>query len=485
MKYPSVQNFIGGEFVAGGGQTRPVFCPLNGQQISEVPLSPASDLDQAVAAARTAFADWSARTMRERAAVFFNYRALLEKHAGELSELIHEENGKTVAEARAEVVRAVEVTEFACSLPQLAAGEVLEVSRGVECRVERVPLGVVASITPFNFPCMVPHWTIPIALGLGNAFIFKPSEQVPLTAGRIAELLCEAGLPGGVFSVVHGDRAVVEALCDHPQIAAVTFVGSTRVAESVYRRATNNLKRALCLGGAKNHLIVLPDASVEKTAANVVASMAGCAGQRCMAAATMLAVGATDAVIERVCHEAKQMVPGENLGPVISAEAKQRIERYIAEAEQAGAKILVDGRNATVAGAEDGYYLGATVLDNVTPDMKIAQEEVFGPVLCIVRTSNLDEAVAIENRSPYGNAAAVYTQDGGQARQVANRVSVGMVGVNIGVPVPLEPFGFGGWNQSRFGVGDITGKSSLEFWTQSRKITSRWHVETSTNRLTN
>jgi malonate-semialdehyde dehydrogenase (acetylating)/methylmalonate-semialdehyde dehydrogenase len=332
----------------------------------------------------------------------------------------------------------------------------------------------VASIVPFNFPMMVPHWTIPIAITLGNTFVFKPSEKVPLSAGRIAELLTEAGLPPGVFNVVHGQRAVVEAICDHSDVRAVTFVGSTPVAKSVYVRATGNLKRALCLGGAKNHLIVLPDAPAKQTAANVVASMVGCAGQRCMAAASMLAVGDTQDVIEQVCDEARKMIPGKNLGPVTSAEAKTRVEQYITEAEQSGAKVLVDGRNVVVAGVEGGFYVGATVIDHVRPDMKIAQEEVFGPVLSIIRVRDVDEAVAIENASPFGNAAVVYTCDGGIARSISERASAGMIGVNIGVPVPVEPFGFGGWNDSRFGVGDITGKSSIEFWTQAKKTTTRW-----------
>jgi malonate-semialdehyde dehydrogenase (acetylating)/methylmalonate-semialdehyde dehydrogenase len=406
--------------------------------------------------------------------VAYRYRELLLKHVEEFSRLIHEEHGKTLAEARAEIVRAIEVTEFACSLPQFVAGEVLEVSPGVECRVDRVPLGVVASIVPFNFPMMVPHWTIPIAITLGNAMVFKPSEKVPLTTNRVAELLAEAGLPPGVFNVVHGERPVVEALCDHPGIEAVTFVGSTQVAKSVYTRATGRLKRALCLGGAKNHLIVLPDAPVEQTAANVVASMAGCAGQRCMAAASMLALQNTDPIIEQVCAEARRLVPGETLGPVISAEAKTRIENYITEAEEAGAKVLVDGRNSIVKGRENGFYVGATVIDHVRPDMKIAQEEVFGPVLAIIRVNDVEEALAVENASPFGNAAAVYTRNGGLARHIAERANSGMIGINVGVPVPVEPFGFGGWNESKFGVGDITGKSAIEFWTQSKKTTTRW-----------
>lgn len=473
MKYAPLANWINGQTEPAGESSLDVVSPLDGTVLSRVPLSSADDVERAVAAAQAAFPEWSSGTLKQRAQVAYRYRELLILHTDELAELIHQENGKTLDEARAEVVRGIEVTEFACSLPQLAGGEILTVSPGVECRVDRVPLGVGASITPFNFPVMVPHWTIPIAITLGNTFVFKPSEQVPLSANRCAELLVEAGLPAGVFNIVHGRAEVAEALCDHPLIKAITFVGSTPVAQAVYRRATGNLKRALAMGGAKNHLIVLPDADIEQTATNALASMAGCAGQRCMAAASLLAVGDVQPVIDRICESAGSLIPGQNLGPVISQQARERIERYVGEAEQDGARVLVDGRNAN--GPEGrGFYFGPTVIDNVRPNAAIAREEVFGPVLSIIRVESLDAALALENASPYGNAAAVYTQDGGSAREVRSRASAGMIGVNIGVPVPLEPFGFGGWNDSRFGVGDITGKSAIEFWTQSKKTTVRW-----------
>jgi malonate-semialdehyde dehydrogenase (acetylating) / methylmalonate-semialdehyde dehydrogenase len=353
----------------------------------------------------------------------------------------------------------------------------MEVSKGVECRTERFPVGVVASIVPFNFPAMVPNWTVPNALVLGNTMVIKPSEQVPLSTHRLAALLKEAGLPDGVFNIVNGNRDIVEAICDHPDIEAISFVGSTKIAKVVYRRATSNLKRCLALGGAKNHLIVLPDAHPQMTASNVVASMSGCAGQRCMAASAMLGVGDVGHIIDMICMDAKKMQSGHNLGAVISAEAKTRIENYISEAEKAGAKILVDGRKTVVEGKEGGFYVGATVIDHVTPDMSVATEEIFGPVISIMRTNTLDEAIAIENANPYGNAAAVFTQSGGTARYVIERASAGMIGVNIGVPVPREPFSFGGWNDSRFGVGDITGKSSIEFWTKMKKTTTKWNPE--------
>jgi malonate-semialdehyde dehydrogenase (acetylating)/methylmalonate-semialdehyde dehydrogenase len=479
---PCVMNFIGGAWVESRGtDSFPVMNPSIGRQIASVPLATATDVDDAVRAAERAFVAWSAMPIKERSQVFYRYKTLLEKNMDGLSALIHEENGKILGEASAEIEKAIEVTEFACSMPQLVPGEILEVSRGVECRIDRHPVGVVASITPFNFPSMVPHWTIPNALVLGNAMVLKPSQYVPLSSLRIAELLKEAGLPDGVFNVVHGAQEAVEAICDHPGIQAMTFVGSTRVAKIVYARATSHLKRALCLGGAKNHLIVLPDAHEEMAASNIAVSMSGCAGQRCMAASAMVAVGEVNHIVKRLCEEAKKIVPGKNLGAVISREAKERIERYITEAENDGAKVLVDGRGVRVEGKEEGFYVGPTVLDDVRPDMKIAREEVFGPVLSILRVKTVDEAIAIQNKSPYGNAASVFTQSGRTARYVMERASAGMIGVNIGVPVPREPFSFGGWNESIFGAGDITGKSSIEFFTKLKKTTIKWNPEARKN----
>src|SRR6195256_268295 len=318
MKYAEVQNCIGGAFVSPDAPLLDVHDPSSGRLISRVPLSSRREVDAAVIAARKAFPAWSATPIKERVQVFFRYKTLLEKHIDELARLVTEENGKIDSEARAEVLKSAELTEFACSLPQIVTGEVLEVSRGVECRVERFPVGIVASITPFNFPNMVPNWTIPNAVALGNCMILKPSELVPLSAGRIAELLREAGLPEGVLNVVHGGQETVEAICDHPDIEGITFVGSTKVAKIVYRRGTSNFKRVLALGGAKNHLIVMPDADPEMTSSNVVASMSGCAGQRCMAASVMMAVGKSDHIIERMVNLVKSMVPGAHIGAVIS-----------------------------------------------------------------------------------------------------------------------------------------------------------------------
>jgi malonate-semialdehyde dehydrogenase (acetylating) / methylmalonate-semialdehyde dehydrogenase len=481
-KYGSIDNYIGGKFTrASSGRHLTVHSPLDGVLLGDLHFSSGADLDAAVTAAQRAFTGWSRTPIKERVQVFFRYKTLLERDLDQLAALVSEENGKTRGEAVAEIEKCIELTEFATSLPQLVAGEVLEVSKGVECRTERTPVGVVASIVPFNFPSMVPNWTIPNALALGNCMIMKPSEKVPLSVGRIALLLKEAGLPDGVFNIVNGDQEIVAAICDHPGIEAVSFVGSSRVAKLVYQRSTNKLKRCLALGGAKNHLLVLPDAQPEMTALNVAASMSGCAGQRCMAASAMVAVGNVDAIIERLCAEARKIVPGQNLGAVIDQASKERIEKYITEAEEQGAKVLVDGRGYTVAGREGGTYVGPTVIDHVRPEMAIAREEVFGPVISIMRVGTLDEAIAIENASAYGNAASVFTQNGAFARYVIDRASAGMVGVNVGVPVPREPFSFGGWNESKFGVGDITGKSSIEFWTRLKKSTVKWNPEAGIN----
>jgi malonate-semialdehyde dehydrogenase (acetylating) / methylmalonate-semialdehyde dehydrogenase len=482
MKYPKVKNYYDGSFhESGAGQWLDVVSPVDGNWLSQVPMSTDEELNAAVLSAKSAFESWSRTPIKERAQIFFRYRFLLERNFDELTALVSEENGKTPDEARAEVEKSIELTEFACSMPQLVSGEILEVSRGVECRTEHFPLGVVASIVPFNFPLMVPNWTMPNALVLGNTMIIKPSELVPLSVGRMAELLKEAGLPDGVFNVVNGGRETVEAICSHRDIEAVSFVGSTRVAKLVYQKATHHLKRCIALGGAKNHLFVLPDANPAMTASNVTASMSGCAGQRCMAASAMLAVGDVDPIIERICDEARKVVPGENLGAVISKAAKERIENYISEAETAGARVLVDGRGAVVAGKEKGTYVGPTVIDHVTPEMSVAKEEIFGPVISIMRTATLDEALEIENANPYGNAASVFTNSGGLARYVMEHASAGMIGVNIGVPVPREPFSFGGWNESRFGANDITGKSSIEFWTKLKKTTTKWNPEAGVN----
>ena len=476
-----INNFINGRFENSTNKTIPVWNPQNGEKLTEVTCSSKKELNNAVSSAKAAFYKWSNLTLKERVDVFYEFRNELKNNITSLANSICQENGKTFEEAKAEILKGIELTEFACSMPQIIHDEIQEVSKGVECRSSHVPLGIVASITPFNFPIMVPMWTIPNAIVLGNCMILKPSEQTPVGASKIAELLKKSGLPDGVFNVINGDKNIVEAICDHEDISAISFVGSTKIAKNVYQRTTSNFKRCLSLGGAKNHLIVLPDANEEMASNDIIASMSGCAGQRCMAASAMLGVGKIDSIINKVANKAKTIVAGKNLGSVISEEAKIRIEKYIEEAEKNGAKIILDGRGVKVSGKENGYYVGPTILDYVKPEMKIAQEEVFGPVLAIMRTNEIDEAIAIENNSEYGNASSVYTQDGNLANYVTERVSAGMVGVNIGVPVPREPFSFGGWNESRFGVGDITGKSSINFWTQLKKRTSKWNQSAKKN----
>ena len=476
-----INNFINGRFENSTSKTIPVWNPQNGEKLTEVTCSSKKELNNAVSSAKSAFYKWSNLTLKERVDFFYEFRNELKNNITSLSNSICQENGKTFEEARAEILKGIELTEFACSMPQIIHDEIQEVSRGVECRSSHVPLGIVASITPFNFPIMVPMWTIPNAIVLGNCMILKPSEQTPVGASKIAELLKKSGLPDGVFNVINGDKNIVEAICDHKDISAISFVGSTKIAKNVYQRTTSNFKRCLSLGGAKNHLIVLPDANEEMASNDIIASMSGCAGQRCMAASAMVGVGKIDSIINKIASKAKTIVAGKNLGSVISKEAKIRIEKYIEEAEKNGAKIILDGRGVKVSGKENGYYVGPTILDHVKPEMKIAQEEVFGPVLAIMRTNEIDEAIAIENNSQYGNASSVYTQDGNLANYVTERVSAGMVGVNIGVPVPREPFSFGGWNESRFGIGDITGKSSINFWTQLKKRTSKWNQSAKKN----
>jgi len=475
-------HFIGGKQLAfDGEEIIEVFSPLDGSLLSTVPTGSDKAIDHTVTMAKKAFLTWSTVPVKERVQVLFRFKGLLEKNINELSELIHKENGKTIAEGRAEIEKGIEVLEFASSLPQILGQEKLEVSSGVDCEYKRYPLGVVLSITPFNFPAMVPMWTIPIAIGCGNTLILKPSEQVPLSTVRIGELFSESGLPDGVYNVLHGRRETTESLIDHPGIEAISFVGSSKVAKSVYIRAASLGKRALALGGAKNHLVVVPDADVDITAKNVVASAMGCAGQRCMAASVLILVGDTGNILDKIVAEAQNIKAGKDMGAIISSAAKNRIEGYISRAEQMGHRILVDGRNVRVAGKENGWYVGPTIIEGVTPSDECACDEIFGPVLSIIWVSTLEEALAIENNNPYGNAASIYTSSGAVARYFSDHASAGMVGVNIGVPVPREPFSFGGWNQSRFGSGDITGMDGVRFWTKLKKITTKWSASAAKN----
>ncbi len=478
VSYITARHFIGGAFVdASSGEALAVANPRYGESMGDVQLGNAADVDRAVAAAKAAFPGWKATPIKERAQILYRLKALMERDLEELAWLLSHEHGKVFAQAEASVKKGIECLEFACSLANgAAAGGILEVSRGVTCQVRHEPLGVVAGIAPFNFPMMVPLWMLPNALAAGNCFVLKPSEQVPFNMQKLAVLLQEAGLPDGVFNIVNGTKPVVEALVDHPDVKAVGFVGSTKVAKLLYERGARLGKRMLCLGGAKNHLLVVPDADLRITADNVIASAYGTAGQRCMAASVLVAIGDVQHVVDAIAERTRALVLGRDMGPVISAAAKARIEAYIDDAEARGATILVDGRGASVDGCP-GSWVGPTIIDHASADMPCAREEIFGPVLTVVRVATVDEGLAIENANPYGNAACIYTTTGYIAEYCLERFEAGMCGVNIGVPVPREPFAFGGWNDSKFGHGDITGDDGFHFWTRARKVTSKWALQ--------
>lgn len=459
-----------------------VTSPGTGEVIAQVPSSGAPEIDTAVRAAAEAQAAWARVNIKDRVQVMYRLKAIVESRVDELAALITRENGKTIEESKGEILRGVECIEFAASLPQIAAGPALEVGSGIECKMMRSPLGVVAAVTPFNFPLMVPLWMAPVALACGNAMVLKPSEQTPLSAVKLGELLAEAGLPAGLFQVVHGGRPVVEAICDHPGIMAIGFVGSTKVAHAVYQRGSANGKRVKALGGAKNHLVVLPDADAKMTIENVVASATGCAGQRCMAASVLLAVGDVDSILDGIRARFASMVAGRDIGAVISASARDRIVSYISKCEAEGVELAVDGRKQIDASVPSGgYYVGPTLFDRARPEHAVSCDEIFGPTLTVIRCGTLDEALAIENANAYGNAASIYTQSGLAAEEFARRANAGMVGVNIGVPVPREPFPFGGWNDSSFGEGDLTGHGSFDFWTRTKKITTKWAASKRSN----
>jgi malonate-semialdehyde dehydrogenase (acetylating)/methylmalonate-semialdehyde dehydrogenase len=477
------QNLIGGRWSAPtSGRTRDVVSPYTGAIVGKVPLSAAADVDQAVRAARAAFPAWSAMPLKERSRPLFRFRELLLQHLDSLSNTAALEAGKTRGEARAGLEKGIEVIEFALALQNLDEGAALEVSRGVRCEGRREALGVVGGITPFNFPAMVPLWMFPIAVTVGNAFILKPSEKVPLTACSLGALMIEAGYPPGVFSLVHGDKDAALALADHPDLAAIAFVGSTAAARAIYTRATAQGKRALCLGGAKNHILVVPDADEQLTVRGVVDSFTGCAGQRCMASSALLAVGPVDHLVGKIVERARQLQLGAGMGAIIEGAARDRIVAAIDRAEAEGAKIVLDGRHPTPPpGYEGGTWLGPTVIDQARPEMECARAELFGPVLTVIRVPNLDEALTIEAQSPYGNATSVFTTSGAVARLVSERATSGMVGINVGVPVPREPFSFGGAKDSKFGTGDITGRPGVDFWTRWKKVTTKWDLQSDAN----
>ncbi|ETV92026.1 methylmalonate-semialdehyde dehydrogenase (acylating) [Aphanomyces invadans] len=471
-------NFINGVFTpAKAGGYLNIESPSTGNVIGKVTLSDKTDVDVAVAFAKQAFGTWSAMTVKARAAIMLKFHELIRHHVDELADLVVLENGKNKSEAIASVLKGNETVEYACSLPQLLQGRVLEVSRGITCHETRDPLGIIVSIVPFNFPVMVPLWTVPIALTTGNCVILKPSEKVPATMTRVAQLLAQAGVPPGVFQIVHGQAPPVTALVDHPDVKAVTFVGSSPIAQLISRRCRAIDKRVLALGGAKNHLVALPDAPVDATARDVVASFAGCAGQRCMAASVLLLVGDCSALVDAVVTKAKALTRGTaagQVGAIIDAASQRRILKYIDEAEAGGASVLVDGR--PWAKESKGYWVGPTVLLHTNPSDAALHDEIFGPVISVYQVDSFEEALAIENASPFGNAACIYTSHGGNAEYFQSRFRAGMIGVNVGVPVPREPFSFGGMygTQSKYGDMDITGDGCVEFCTHRRKITSKW-----------
>jgi malonate-semialdehyde dehydrogenase (acetylating)/methylmalonate-semialdehyde dehydrogenase len=472
----------GADHGGGGGPEIKILSPYTGQPMAKITSANKAMVDEAMDNAAKVQVDWGQLPIKERTAIMFRFRDELVRHHEQISVTKSFESGKTVAEGAAGLNKGIEVLEYALSLQNLDAGGRMEVSRGVHCEYRRIPLGVVAGVTPFNFPAMVPMWMIPIALTLGNAFVWKPSDKTPMTSLLIADCLKRAGLPAGVFTVLQGGRETVEAILDHPKLTAVGFVGSTPVAKEVYRRATGHMKRALCLGGAKNHVILLPDADPAVVAQGVRDSFTGCAGQRCMAASVLLAVGPVDHLIEKVVAKTKELRLGFDMGAIITKGQVEFLEKAITQAEKDGAKILLDGRRARMEGEfEGGNWIGPTILDNVKPGSEAATKELFGPILSIVRCRDLSEALRIEASVDYGNATSVFTTNGAAAEEVARRATCAMVGVNIGVPVPREPFSFGGIFESKFGAGDITGEHSLDFWSNMKKITMKWAVQKDSN----
>ena len=457
-----------------------VFNPSTGKVIATVPFATAEQTGKVVEAAAAALAAWAETPVVERARVMFRFRALLEQNFEELAALVTREHGKTLAEARAEVNRGIEVVEFACGIPSLITGEILpNIAGDVDAEAVRHPVGVCVGITPYNFPFMVPLWMFPIALTCGNTFVLKPSEKVPLSAVRLGEILTEAGLPDGVFNVVHGDRECVDALLDHPQVAAISFVGSTGIAKYIYERGTANGKRVQSAGGAENHIGIMPDAERDQTVKALAASAFGCAGQRCMASSVAVAVGkAGDPVVENLVDYAGKMRVGptdgnENvdMGPVIRADHRDRLASYLDIAKGEGATVALDGRRDFKS---DGFLLGPSVVDQVKPGMRVWTEEIFGPVLSVVRTADLDEAIAIGNQCDFGNGAAIFTRSGYAARQFKRHFNAGRIGVNVGVPAPMAWFPFTGWNRSFFGDLHIQGSESIQFYTRNKVTLTRW-----------
>ncbi len=479
----TIEHWINGTATpAGSTRTAPVFDPATGRRQAQVLLAEASDVDSAVSAAGKAFESWGDSSLSQRTKVMFAFRELLVRHEDELARIISAEHGKVVEDARGEVVRGREVVEYACGIADaLKGGFSDQVSRDVDVHDFRQPLGVVAGITPFNFPIMVPLWMHPIAIASGNTFVLKPSERDPSASNFVAQLYADAGLPEGVFNVVHGDKTAVDAILDHPGIAAVSFVGSTPIAKYVHERATATGKRVQALGGAKNHAVVLPDADLEYAAGHLTAAAFGSAGQRCMAISVAIAVGSAGdklvKILERKAAEVKVgpgTDPASDMGPLVTQAARERVLNSITRGAEQGAKVVVDGRGLTVEGYEEGFFVGPSLLDEVTREMDAYREEIFGPVLAIIRTETLDEAIATINANPYGNGTALFTAGGEAARRFQREVKVGMIGINVPIPVPMSYYSFGGWKDSLIGDSPIHGPAGVRFYTRAKVVTTRW-----------
>jgi len=479
----TVNHFISGKSVAGtSGRFGDIFNPATGERTRRVALADAGEVDAAVKAAAAAFPDWAATPPLTRARVLFRFRELLDRHADEFARIVTDEHGKVLSDAKGEVTRGMEVVEFACGIPQLLKGEYSEqVGRGIDNWSVRQPLGIVAGITPFNFPVMVPMWMFPVALACGNCFILKPSERDPSAGMRIAALLKEAGLPDGVFSVVNGDKTAVDAILHHPGISAVSFVGSSAIAEYIYATGAANGKRVQALGGAKNHMVVMPDADLDQATDALMGAAYGAAGERCMAVSVAVAVGKIgDKLIDKLEPRIRALKigpgtdPEAEMGPLVTKQHLDKVRGYIDHGVKEGAKLVVDGRGLKLQGYEDGFFLGGSLFDQVTPEMKIYRDEIFGPVLAVVRAPDFDYASRIINAHEYGNGTAIFTRDGDAAREFASRIQIGMVGINVPIPVPMAFHSFGGWKRSLFGDHFMYGPEGVRFFTRMKTVMARW-----------
>ncbi|PBC82492.1 methylmalonate-semialdehyde dehydrogenase [acylating] [Streptomyces sp. 2224.1] len=479
----TLSHWIGGKPVEGvSGNFGPVYNPATGAQEKQVAFASADEVDAAVRAAKEAFRTWGSSSLAKRTSVLFKYRELVDAHREEIARLITAEHGKVHSDALGEVARGLEIIELACGIPEKLKGELsTQVSTRVDVAAIRQSLGVVAGITPFNFPAMVPMWMFPLAIACGNTFVLKPSEKVPSAAFKLAELAAEAGLPDGVLNVVHGDKVAVDAILEHPDIAAVSFVGSTPIARYIHTTGTANGKRVQALGGAKNHMLVLPDADLDLAADSAINAAYGSAGERCMAISVVVAVGETaDPLIGKIKERADKLRigpgddPASEMGPLITKVHRDKVASYVSGAAAQGADVVIDGTGYTVEGYEDGHWIGVSLLDHVTPEMDAYRDEIFGPVLSVVRVETYDEAIALMNNSPWGNGTAIFTRDGGAARRFQMEVEAGMVGVNVPIPVPVGYHSFGGWKDSLFGDHHIYGNDGVHFYTRGKVVTTRW-----------